>query len=163
MAVCKTGHKVLYSSQLNSLAVHLSLLDQTKCNTIFTAVGVNVTDILRARSMSAYAVPELDDLLDLEDRMPHFPYTKTFEEAVHDPCACFEPMCPDLCVLLCVRLGTDSIWQRYDTAYKWFDGDAKASCVCSNAKPPQYPSRSLTYAMVVTRNLQRRTIGIPML
>ena len=90
MAVCKTGHKVLYSSQLNSLAVHLSLLEQTNCNHMFSAVGVNVSDIIRSRPMTAHAVPELEDLLDLDDKVPHFPYTKTFEEAAQDPCAYYD-------------------------------------------------------------------------
>ncbi|ROW00362.1 hypothetical protein VMCG_07241 [Cytospora schulzeri] len=85
MAVCKTGHKVLYSSQLNSLAVHLYLMEQTDCKHMFSAVGVNVSDIIKSRPMDAYSVPELEDLLDLEDKVPHFPYTKTFEEAFHDP------------------------------------------------------------------------------
>lgn len=87
MAVCKTGHKVLYSSQLNSLAVHLSLMKQTDCKHIFSAVGVNVSDIIGSRPMGAYDVPELEELLDMEDKVPHFPYTKTFEEAFHEPCA----------------------------------------------------------------------------
>ncbi|ROV97961.1 hypothetical protein VSDG_04874 [Cytospora chrysosperma] len=85
MAVCKTGHKVLYSSQLNSLAVHLSLMKQTDCKHIFSAVGVNVSDIIGSRPMGAYDVPELEELLDMEDKVPHFPYTKTFEEAFHEP------------------------------------------------------------------------------
>lgn len=86
MAVCKTGHKVLYSSQLNSLAVHLSLMNKTDCKYMFSAIGVNVSDILKDRPMDAFIVPELDNLIDLNDKVPHYPYNKTFEEAVHDPC-----------------------------------------------------------------------------
>lgn len=108
MAVCKTGHKVLYSSQLNSLAVHLSLLEQTDCHHLFSAIGVNVSDILGSRPMSAHAVPELDDLLDLEDKVPHFPYTKTYEEAVHDPCAypdtSGQPRVPDLQLTIATKI-----------------------------------------------------------
>ncbi|KUI66503.1 hypothetical protein VM1G_01339 [Cytospora mali] len=85
MAVCKTGHKVLYSSQLNSLAVHVSLMEQMDCKYVFYAVGVNFADIIRSRPMGTFVVPELDDLLDLNDKAPLFPYTKTFEEAFHDP------------------------------------------------------------------------------
>lgn len=86
MAVCKTGHKVLYSSQLNSLAVHLSLMEKTDCKYMFSAIGVNVSDILKDRPMDAFIVPELDSLINLEDKVPHYPYSKTFEEAAHDPC-----------------------------------------------------------------------------
>lgn len=54
---------------------------------MFSAVGVNVSDIIRSRPMTAHAVPELEELLDVQDKVPYFPYTKTFEEAVNDPCA----------------------------------------------------------------------------
>lgn len=86
MAVCKTGHKVLYSSQLNSLAVHLSLMEKTDCKYLFSATGLNVSDILKDRPMGAFTVPELDSLIDLEDEVPVYSYTKTFEQALHDPC-----------------------------------------------------------------------------
>ncbi|KAG6362237.1 hypothetical protein INS49_010467 [Diaporthe citri] len=52
---------------------------------MFSAIGVNVSDILKDRPMDAFIVPELDNLIDLEDKVPHYPYTKTFEEAAHDP------------------------------------------------------------------------------
>ncbi|RYP77415.1 hypothetical protein DL771_001210 [Monosporascus sp. 5C6A] len=85
MAACKTGHKVLFSSQLNSLEVHLSLMKQTECKALLSAVGVRVDDILAERPMSHATVPDLDELLDSEDRAPPFPYTKTYEEAAQDP------------------------------------------------------------------------------
>ncbi|RYP29495.1 hypothetical protein DL767_006685 [Monosporascus sp. MG133] len=85
MASCKTGHKVLFSSQLNSLNVHLSLMKQTECKALFSAAGVRVDDILTERAMSYATVPDLDELLDSKDRAPPFPYTKTYEEAAQDP------------------------------------------------------------------------------
>ncbi|RYP43923.1 hypothetical protein DL768_009554 [Monosporascus sp. mg162] len=85
MASCKTGHKVLFSSQLNSLNVHLLLMKQTECKALFSAAGVRVDDILEQRPISHATVPDLDELLDSKDRAPPFPYTKTFEEAVQDP------------------------------------------------------------------------------
>ncbi|RYP38849.1 hypothetical protein DL767_002411 [Monosporascus sp. MG133] len=85
MASCKTGHKVLFSSQLNSLDVHLSLMKQTECKALFSAAGVRVDDILAERPMANATVPDLDELLDSEDRAPPFPYTKTYEEAAQDP------------------------------------------------------------------------------
>lgn len=84
MAVCKTGHKVLFSSQVNSQAVHTSLMEQTDCKAIFTATGVLVNDILSARPMKHAVIPALDDLLEWE-QVPHYPYEKTYEEAQHDP------------------------------------------------------------------------------
>ncbi|RYP05428.1 hypothetical protein DL765_009844 [Monosporascus sp. GIB2] len=85
MASCKTGYKVLFSSQLNSLNVHLSLMEQTECKALFSAAGVGVDDILTERPMSYATVPDLDELLDSKDQAPPFPYTKTYEEAVQDP------------------------------------------------------------------------------
>lgn len=85
MAVCKTGHKVLFTSQLNSLTVHNSLLKQTDCKAVFSAVGVRVDDLRAAQPMVYATVPELDELLDFEDIAPPFPYTKTFQEAFRDP------------------------------------------------------------------------------
>lgn len=85
MAVCKTGHKVLFTSHLNSSVVHQSLLQRTECKAVFYARGVRVDDLLAARPMAQAAIPELDDLLDLQDVAPPFPYTKTFAEAKNDP------------------------------------------------------------------------------
>lgn len=84
MAVCKTGHKVLFSSQINSKDVHVSLMEQTDCNIFFSGLGVHVDDILAARPMKHVVIPDLEDLLD-QSKAPHYPYEKTFEEAKHDP------------------------------------------------------------------------------
>ncbi|POS78668.1 hypothetical protein DHEL01_v202945 [Diaporthe helianthi] len=84
MAVCKTGHKVLFSAMLNTPAVHVSLMEQTDCKALFTAQGVHVKDILASRPMESTVIPELEDLLEAGP-VPHYPYEKTFEEAEHDP------------------------------------------------------------------------------
>lgn len=84
MAVCKTGHKVLFSSQINNKDVHLSLLEQTDCGIFFTGLGVHVDDILAARPMKHVVIPELEDLLD-QTKAPYYPYEKTYEEAKSDP------------------------------------------------------------------------------
>ena len=86
MAVCKTGHKVLFSSQLNSRHVHCSLMRQTECIALFSAVGVLVDDILGEFPGIVHGkIPDLDDLINKDDRAPLYPYTKTFEEARFDP------------------------------------------------------------------------------
>lgn len=84
MAVCKTGHKVLFSTMLNTPAVHVSLMEQTDCKSLFTAQGVHVKDILASRPMNHTVIPELEVLLQ-PGHVPHYPYEKTFEEAEHDP------------------------------------------------------------------------------
>lgn len=92
MAACKTGHKVLFSSQLNTLDVHLSLMRQTGCAALFSAVGVRVDDILAGSpGMAHFVIPDLDELLLLKDEDENesvakpYPYTKTYEEAKFDP------------------------------------------------------------------------------
>lgn len=87
MAVCKTGHKVLFSSLLNSSKVHVSLMQQTDCTILLSANGVLVHDILNERpSLKHVVIPELHDLLDTTtDRPCHYPYKKTFEQAKYEP------------------------------------------------------------------------------
>lgn len=84
MAVCKTGHKVLFSSQINSKDFHVSLLEQTDCHIFLSGLGVHVDDILAARPMKHVVIPDLEELLD-QTKAPHYPYEKTFEEAKYDP------------------------------------------------------------------------------
>lgn len=87
MAVVKTGHQVLFSSQLNTCEIHLDLMQQTKSKILLSAVGVHVRDILAGKEEDIIhvLVPELDDLLAVDDPGRPFPYTKTYEEAAHDP------------------------------------------------------------------------------
>lgn len=84
MAVCKTGHKVLFSTMLNTPEVHVTLMEQTDCKALFTAQGVHAKDILNCRPMKHTVIPELEVLLD-SGPVPQYPYEKTFEEAEHDP------------------------------------------------------------------------------
>ncbi|KAI1261764.1 acetyl-CoA synthetase-like protein [Xylariaceae sp. FL1019] len=85
MAACKTGHKVLFSSHLNSLAVHLSLMDKVDCKALFYSAGTKVDDILGARPMTGVLIPDLDDLIYNREQAKWYEYTKTFEEAALDP------------------------------------------------------------------------------
>ncbi|KAI0174067.1 hypothetical protein BJ166DRAFT_136181 [Pestalotiopsis sp. NC0098] len=84
-AACKTGHKVLFSSPLNPLETHLSLIERTDCTAILLARGVYARDILNNHPMPKTEIPELDDLLDLSDVAPLYPYTKSYEEAKAEP------------------------------------------------------------------------------
>ncbi|KAJ4385533.1 hypothetical protein N0V93_009962 [Gnomoniopsis smithogilvyi] len=87
MAVVKTGHQVLFSSQLNTREVHLDLMEQTHCRFLLTAAGVHVRDIIaeKGEEIVHIRIPELDDLLDDSTPASPFPYNKTYEEAAHDP------------------------------------------------------------------------------
>ncbi|KAI3320037.1 acetyl-CoA synthetase-like protein [Xylariaceae sp. AK1471] len=88
MAALKTGHKVLFSSHLNSLHVHLGLMEKVDCKSLFYSAGTQIDDILAARPMVHALVPDLDNLLDVNDRAEWYPYTKTYKEAAFDPYMC---------------------------------------------------------------------------
>ncbi|KAI0966741.1 hypothetical protein F4678DRAFT_448005 [Xylaria arbuscula] len=85
MAVCKTGHKVLFSSHLNSLPMHVSLLEQLECRSLFYSQGTRIDNLLAAHPMKHIQVPSLDDLIDLSNRAEWYPYTKTYEDSALDP------------------------------------------------------------------------------
>ncbi|OQV06585.1 hypothetical protein CLAIMM_11132 [Cladophialophora immunda] len=83
MAAAKTGYQVLFSSHINSLAAHLNLLQLCKCHLFLSAEGVDVSDILAARSMNHAVCPELDELLD-PSPADKYPMPKTFDQAARD-------------------------------------------------------------------------------
>ncbi|KAI0467629.1 hypothetical protein F4859DRAFT_228571 [Xylaria cf. heliscus] len=85
MAACKTGHQVLFSSHLNSLQVHLSIMGQLDCRSLFYSEDMQVDDILAARPMTHILIPKLDDLIDISHRAEWYPYTKTYEEVALGP------------------------------------------------------------------------------
>ncbi|KAF3034545.1 hypothetical protein E8E11_003265 [Didymella keratinophila] len=85
VAAMKTGHKVLFSSHRNSLAGHANLINQTNCTILLHTAGFPVSGILQRCRLDTLQAPELATLLDDTPCEP-FPYTKTFEEAKHDPC-----------------------------------------------------------------------------
>lgn len=85
VAAIKTGYRVLLPSPLNSTNIHISLMEQTDCVALLSAVGVPVDDILRCRSMKHAIIAELDDLLDADETVPAYPFHKTWEEGAFDP------------------------------------------------------------------------------
>ncbi|KAF3015839.1 hypothetical protein G7054_g6817 [Neopestalotiopsis clavispora] len=84
-AACKTGHKIFFSSPHNTLETHLDLIERTQCKAIMLARGVYARDIINHHPMPKTEIPELDDLLDLSDVAPIYPYNKTYEEAKTEP------------------------------------------------------------------------------
>ncbi|KAK5630099.1 hypothetical protein RRF57_005814 [Xylaria bambusicola] len=85
MAACKTGHQVLFSSHLNSLHVHLSLMERLDCRSLFYSENMQVDDILAARAITHIQIPTLDELINIDDRAEWYPYTKTYEEVALGP------------------------------------------------------------------------------
>ncbi|KAK7706321.1 hypothetical protein SLS64_007661 [Diaporthe eres] len=85
MAAIKTGFKVLLSSPLNSTNVHASLMQKTQCVALLSANGALVNDILRAHPVKHALIPELDDLLSLQDRAAPYPFHKSWDEGKLDP------------------------------------------------------------------------------
>lgn len=69
---------------MHSPAAHLNLMDKTQTQTLFTAEGVEVADIIAGRPMPHFVIPKLDDLLTAPP-VKHFPYNKSYEEAAQDP------------------------------------------------------------------------------
>ncbi|ROV93607.1 hypothetical protein VMCG_08113 [Cytospora schulzeri] len=84
-AAIKTGYKVLLSSPLNSTNVQVSVMEKTDCVAILSALGVLVEDILGVRPVKHALIAELDDLLDLGERVPSYPFNKTWEDGKLDP------------------------------------------------------------------------------
>ncbi|KAH0843148.1 hypothetical protein AYO21_03438 [Fonsecaea monophora] len=83
MAAAKTGYQILFSSHINSLAAHLNLLQLCDCHLFLSTEGVDVSDILAARSMYHALCPELDDLLD-PSPADKYPMSKNFDQAARD-------------------------------------------------------------------------------
>ncbi|KAI1431691.1 hypothetical protein GGR50DRAFT_689501 [Xylaria sp. CBS 124048] len=114
LAACKTGRAVFFSSHLNSLPVHVQLMNELDCKAMFCSAGmVDVDDILRARPMPKVEIPELSSLLSLDDCPEVYPYDKPYEEEAHttymythtssttgDP----KPMPMNHCLLFCFVL-----------------------------------------------------------
>ncbi|KAK8033766.1 acetyl-CoA synthetase-like protein [Apiospora marii] len=84
-AAAKAGRQVLFSSHMNSLELHLSLIEQCGCRAMLLSRGVYAVDILEQRPMPTVEIPELDNLLDMAVLAEPFPYTKSYDEAELDP------------------------------------------------------------------------------
>lgn len=78
---------MLFSSPRNNLEGHLNVLEKTECQILLSASDshTDVQPILSRRQMRTLTVPTLDELLD-SSAAEVYPYTKSFEDAQHDPC-----------------------------------------------------------------------------
>ena len=85
IAAVKAGYKLLLPSPRNSLAHHLHVLGETDCNIFLSDASFKVEHIQVERNLRHIVVPSVDELLDTNKSVPHYAYTKTFEEAKDDP------------------------------------------------------------------------------
>ncbi|KAH8779796.1 nonribosomal peptide synthetase [Diaporthe sp. PMI_573] len=86
VAAVKAGYAALFISPRNSKEGQLNLFDKTSCNILAFAGSQKqaVQPLLAERDMQAVEVSPLDAWFPKE-QVPHFPYTKTFDEAEWDP------------------------------------------------------------------------------
>lgn len=80
----KHDEQTLLPSPRNSIEGHLALLESTHCNILISAVEPKVDHILSKRDMRHLNVEGLKAFL-RGDFIEHYEYTKTFEDAAHDP------------------------------------------------------------------------------
>src|SRR5579871_2812455 len=85
IALNKLGHKALFSAPRNSLPMHIHLLNVMDCHTILHAHQTDVSSMIGTHDAVRHSIPELEYLLWAEGEPPHYPFTKTFEEAKNDP------------------------------------------------------------------------------
>ncbi|KXH65933.1 thioester reductase domain-containing protein [Colletotrichum salicis] len=86
IACIKAGYKALLISPRNSFEGQMNLFEKTDCHIIcFDSSFKDVIQpLLEERPMDAIMVSSADAWLS-DDEVPHFPYTKTYEEAQNDP------------------------------------------------------------------------------
>ncbi|KAJ0123869.1 nonribosomal peptide synthetase [Diaporthe amygdali] len=86
IAAVKAGYTAMFISPRNSKEGQLNLFDKTSCNILAFASShkETVKPWLAERDMQAVEVSDLDAWFP-EKEVPHFPYTKTFDEAEWDP------------------------------------------------------------------------------
>lgn len=86
VAVAKLGHKGLISAPRNSLAMHMHLFEQTNCSDIIYAKELDMRETLREVGGLRFGVfPDLEELLWGVDEPKHYPFNKTFEDAINEP------------------------------------------------------------------------------
>ena len=72
-------------SPRNSLDAQINLFDQLKCKTILhpRPCPPSMTEIIASHSFHTEGIPSVDDLL--ETHHQHFPFNKSYLEAMNDP------------------------------------------------------------------------------
>ncbi|KAF2012923.1 acetyl-CoA synthetase-like protein [Aaosphaeria arxii CBS 175.79] len=85
LAAVKCGYKVLLPSLRNSPWMNGSLFEQTKCVHLFFAPEVEpvIRPLLDHHAIPAHPITPLETLIQKDT--PHYPFTKSYEEAKWDP------------------------------------------------------------------------------
>jgi hypothetical protein len=80
-----THAKIVTTSPRNTVAAHTHLFKLLDRKAIITGdpPPPNLGEIFRAYPLQALTAPSIQELLEI--RYPHYPYSKTFEEAKHEP------------------------------------------------------------------------------
>ncbi|KAL8665437.1 MAG: hypothetical protein Q9168_007704, partial [Polycauliona sp. 1 TL-2023] len=84
LAAAKVGFKTLFPSTRITVEATRSLLEKTQCQTLITSEEVQVDQSLTGKGLRHLIIEGLEDLLS-EKGVEHYSYTKTFEDAKHDP------------------------------------------------------------------------------
>ena len=76
---------MLFNSPRNSVEAHVNLLEAQNCSTLLFSEPQPpyVTPLLEAHSMRSFALPAIDELLELAGS--GYDYKKSFNEACRDP------------------------------------------------------------------------------
>ncbi|KAI9654966.1 MAG: hypothetical protein M1821_005719 [Bathelium mastoideum] len=85
LGAVKAGYKMVFPSLGYGIIGLKSLLARLECNTILTASddAAIVSALKKSASYTFFTIPSLHELL--ENNFEHYPYSKTFESARHEP------------------------------------------------------------------------------
>ncbi|KAL8640786.1 MAG: hypothetical protein Q9228_002325 [Teloschistes exilis] len=84
LAAAKVGYKVLLPSPRNNVEATRSLFEKTECQTLIAPAETRVDHFLTESGPRHLVLESLPDLLS-KGNTPSYPYSKTYEEADHDP------------------------------------------------------------------------------
>lgn len=89
LGTIKAGYKALLNAPFDSLEANLYLLEETDCHTFLFSKDLDYPMVKRIpenREMRVFEIESLQYWL-RDGEVPHYPFTKTFEEAKHEPFA----------------------------------------------------------------------------
>ncbi|KAF2272516.1 uncharacterized protein EI97DRAFT_207907 [Westerdykella ornata] len=86
IALMKTGHKVLFHRQHESLAMEIELIKRTDCSILLFTPGAPIERILQHCRLESICMLELEYLLDDSRTCAPYPYMATLDQARLHPC-----------------------------------------------------------------------------
>lgn len=141
IATVKAGYQALFISPRNSKEGQLNLFKATNCNVIaFVGSSKDIVDpLLQEREMQAIEVSPLEAWFP-EREVPHFPYTKTFEQAEWDPLAVLHTSgSTGLPKPIVVRQGMIAISDAFQAWPEWRDNNLLIAEWARSAKRVFHP------------------------